>query len=182
MAGLLCYLVVKDQVWETIALPDLSATPSTLTVYCAPLARDDDGVSVAFRLVESGFTVAFTSVLPFLRSVKVGDAMLGLEGIGNQHLDVELECLGERVPEHLRGRLIPEYYPLGLRVRNYDRIPDSLKEPVEPQVLWSHASSCSHAFSDIRRFQLAVSWLLFLSGILLKEDDVAVRDMAFRRL
>jgi hypothetical protein len=95
VAGLLCYLVVKDQVWETIALPDLSATPSTLIVYCAPLARDDDGVSVAFRLVESGFTVAFTSVLPFLRSVKVGDAMLGLEGIGNQHLDVELECLGE---------------------------------------------------------------------------------------
>jgi hypothetical protein len=55
-------------------LPDLSATPSTLTVYCASLARDDDGVSVAFRLVESGFTVAFTGVLPSLRSVKVGDA------------------------------------------------------------------------------------------------------------
>ena len=53
MAGLLCYLVVKDQLWETTALPDLSATPSTLTVYCAPLLRDDDGVSVAFRAVEA---------------------------------------------------------------------------------------------------------------------------------
>ena len=86
----------------------------------------------------------------------------------------------ERVPEHLRGRLVPEYYPLALRIRNDDRVPDSIEEPAEPQVFRSHASSCSHKSTSIRRFWLAVPWFLLLSGILLKQDDVAVRDMAFR--
>src|SRR5215210_595033 len=108
--------------------------------------------------------------------------MLGLERIGNQHLDAELECLGERVPEHLRGRLIPEYYPLGLRIRDDDRVPDSLEEAAEPQVFRSHAFSCSHASTGIWRSWFAAPWFRFLSGSLLKDDDVAVRDMAFHRL
>src|SRR5215210_2703639 len=80
--------------------------------------------------------------------------MMGLEGVGNQRLDAELECLGERVPEHLRGRLIPENYPLGLRIRNDDRVPDPLEEAAEPEVFRSHASSCSHASTGLWRHRL----------------------------
>src|SRR5215210_5686861 len=96
--------------------------------------------------------------------------MLGLEGIGNQHLDAELECLGERVPEHLRGRLIPEYYLLGLRIRNDDRVPNCLEEPSEPQVFRSHVFSCSHASTGIWRHRFTVPWFRSLPGSLLKHD------------
>jgi hypothetical protein len=55
-----------------------------------------------------------------------------LEMIRYQSLDAHLECLGERVAEYLRGRLIPEYYLLGRRIGNYDRVPDPLEEFAYP--------------------------------------------------
>jgi hypothetical protein len=64
--------------------------------------------------------------------------MPGFEVLGNERLDAQIERLGERVTEYVRGRRIPEDYLLGLRIRDNDRIPDPLEELADPQVFRSH--------------------------------------------
>ncbi len=54
--------------------------------------------------------------------------MLFLEVFGNQSFDAQLERLGGCVAEDVGGSRIPEDYPLGLCIRDYDRVPDPLEE------------------------------------------------------
>jgi hypothetical protein len=47
---------------------------------------------------------------------------------GDQSFDAKLERLGGCVTEDVSGSRIPEDYPLGLCIRDYDRVPDPLEE------------------------------------------------------
>ena len=74
-------------------------------------------------------TVARLGVAGYARPVR------GLEGFGNQRFDAQVQGLGGRVAEHLRGRRIPKDYALGFRVGHYHSVPDPLEEPAEAQIL-----------------------------------------------
>jgi hypothetical protein len=54
--------------------------------------------------------------------------MLILQVFGNQSFYAQFERLGGCVAEDVSGSRIPEDYPLGLCVRDYDRVPNPLEE------------------------------------------------------
>jgi hypothetical protein len=66
-------------------------------------------------------------------------AVRGLERLGDQRLDAQLQRLGSRVAEHLHCSRVPEDYALGLGVRDDDRVPDPLEEFAETEVFGTQA-------------------------------------------
>ncbi len=62
-----------------------------------------------------------------------------LEMIGDKRLDAHPERFGARVAENLLGGRVPQDDPAGGGVGDDDRLPDSLKEFADAQILRAHA-------------------------------------------
>jgi hypothetical protein len=59
----------------------------------------------------------------------------GLQVLGDEILDAQLERLGRRVAENLGGGWIPQDDPARGRVRDDDRIPHGLEKATDAQIL-----------------------------------------------